>query len=120
MDNSKFQNIIYSKSYSKMLKQIYKKEGVFSLYRGTLFSMSMNMLLGLFFMINEKLKRTLNKTILLNDYPRFQMVISSSSLSFLFAMFYSPFFTIKTWLLLNTSEYKKRPSTLKIIRQISK
>lgn len=36
-----------------------KKEGIWALYRGTLFSMSMNIFLGLFFMTNERLKKFL-------------------------------------------------------------
>jgi hypothetical protein len=34
-----------------------KKEGFRGMFRGTAFSMSMNVFLGLFFMINEKVKR---------------------------------------------------------------
>ena len=38
-----------------------KKEGLWTLYRGTMFSMSMNVFLGVFFMTNERLKKLLEK-----------------------------------------------------------
>lgn len=38
-----------------------KQEGIWSLYRGALFSMTTNILLGVFFVTNEKMKKTLSK-----------------------------------------------------------
>ena len=69
-----------------------------------MFSMSMNVFLGLFFMLNEKLKRKIATQERFNKRKNITALVSTGSLSFIFAILYSPFFVIKTWLLLDINK----------------
>ncbi len=61
IDKCKHQNINYSANYLSLMKEMVRKEGIYSLYRGNMYSVSINVVLGLFFMTNEKLKKQLER-----------------------------------------------------------
>lgn len=80
--------------------------------------MSMNVFLGLFFMTNERLKRKLETFEFFSKNQNLKFFFSSSLLAFIFASFYSPFYVIKTWLLLDVNRYEKSLSTFQAAKLI--
>jgi len=80
--------------------------------------MTMNVFLGLFFMMNERLKKNLETLKFFEKNQNLKFFVSSSILSFFFAILYSPFYVIKTWLLLDINSYKKSLSTYNAFKKI--
>lgn len=118
IDSSSHNNLPYQLSYKRLIGDMLKKEGYWALYRGTMFSMSMNIFLGLFFMLNERLKRSLENLAFFNKNQTFKFFCSSSILSFFFAGLYSPFYSVKTWLLLDINSYENKLSSKQAFRKI--
>lgn len=88
------------------------------MFRGSLFSMSMNVFLGLFFMVNEKAKRKIQTSIYFSNRPKTATLVSTGSLSFIFAILYSPFYVVRTWLLLDINSGKSKMSSLETFKTI--
>jgi len=83
-----------------------------------MFSVSTNVLLGLFFMINEKQKKILKTKIYFQKHQFIGNCLSVTFLCYFFAFLYTPFYSIKTYILLNTSTYENKLNTKSIIKKI--
>ncbi len=77
-----------------MIFDAIKKEGIKGMFRGTLFSMTMNVFLGLFFMVNEKVKRKISTLKNFEKSPKLATLVSTAGLSFGFPLLYSPFYVV--------------------------
>lgn len=120
MDGSKTQNIPYEKNYRSLIINMIKKEGIWSLYRGVLYTLPLNLLIGIFFSVHEKIKKNLNKIKYLNNRIHLNSILSTSGLGFFFSIILNPFYTIKVWLLLDVKKYKKKMNILKAVQKIHK
>ncbi len=107
IDKSKFNNIKYKPTYRSLIKEMIRKEGVWSLYRGTMFTLSVNVFLGFFFMLNNKFGKILKSKQFFVEHEKTRFFLSSFTVSFFFASLYNPLYVIKTWILLDVKKFDK-------------
>ena len=112
IDTTGVNNVPYKRHYKDMIVDAIRREGLRGMFRGTLFSMSMNVFLGMFFMVNEKLKRRIQSSPKFERSPKIASVFSTLGLSFTFAVLYSPFYVVRTWLLLDINKGDQKMSSL--------
>jgi len=120
VDGTKFINTRQYTSYKDAIKSIIQQEGKLGLFKGMWFSMFTNILIGSFFMVNDKLKRRLKKREFFERHPGIEAFTSAFGVSFLFSLFATPFYVIKTWKLLESNNINVTPSAFKIVKEIKK
>lgn len=119
-DGSKYSNTKQYMSYRDAVASIVRQEGKLGLFKGMWFSLLTNVLIGSFFMVNERVKRQLKKKEFFIRHPGAEAFISAFGVSFVFSIFSTPFYVIKTWKLLENKEVNVTPSTFKMIRDIKR
>jgi hypothetical protein len=120
MDGSKFSNLPYEKSYKSLLINMVKKEGIWSFYRGVIYTLPLNFIVGTFFLLHEKLKKSLDKNVHLKKRYHLNSMLSTSILGFLFSICLNPFYTIKVWIFLDTKKFNNKTNFLNAVRSIKK
>lgn len=118
LDGSKYSNTPQYNSYKDAVKSILYREGKFGLFKGMWFSMFTNILIGSFFMVNERFKRKLKQNEYFRRHPGKEAFTSAFSVSFMFSSFATPFYVVKTWKLLENREKNVTPSVYKMIKDI--
>lgn len=117
-DGTKYSNTPHYNNYHNAVKSIIKQEGRFGLFKGMWFSMVTNILIGSFFMVNEKVKRRLKQRDFFRQHPGVEVFTSAFGVSVVFSLLATPFYVIKTWKLLETKEKNITPSAYRIIGNI--
>ena len=97
-----------------------KKEGFWSFYRGVIYTLPLNLLVGIFFSLHEKIKKDLKKLKMLKNNPHFVSILSTSVLGFGFSFVLNPFYTIKVWLLLDINKFDKKLNFLQACKKIKR
>ena len=120
LDGSRFSNTPQYSNYRDAVRSIIRQEGKFGLFKGMWFSMLTNILIGSFFMVNERFKRKLKQREFFKQHPGVEAFSSAFGVSFLFSVLATPFYVIKTWKLLETKEVNVTPSALRVMRDIKR
>lgn len=118
LDGSKFGNVPHSSSYRQMITRMLQTEGRLALYKGVTFSFFTNMLLGMFFMINERIKKKMKTLPGFAERPGAIVLAAPLICSSVLALLFNPFMVLKTWKLLDQNKLNETPSIPKLIRII--
>lgn len=102
------------------VKSIMHYEGRLALFKGVSFSFVTNMIIGLFFMVNERTKKRLQRNEFFEHHPGVRAFTSAFGVSFLFSIVATPLYVIKTWKLLETNQKNITPSAFKMIGDIKR
>lgn len=120
MDGSPFSNTPQYANYRNAVKSILRTEGRLGLFKGMWFSMVTNVLIGSFFMVNERVKRRMRQRDFFRERPAVEAFASAFGVSFLFSVLATPFYVVKTWKLLETKEKNTTTSAVGIVKDIKR
>lgn len=112
-DKSAYRNVPRYASYRDLLARTVRREGLWALYKGASYSFFTNCLLGAFFVCNEAAKRRLARLPALAERPKLVLFLSSA-----LAVLYNPILVLKTWKLLDLSDYRRTPSIAELFRRV--